>query len=321
NLLKFGNEIQVSQTGYLYIWVSNESENTEVWFDDLNVIHQKTLVAEATDYGVWGDVMRSQKWEDLEGKYRYGYQGKYAEKDEETGWNHFELREYDNIIGRWTTKDPKGQFYSPYVGMGNNPVGGVDPDGGYSKFGAAWRSAFNGGGKIYQSGDDGGKAVWGYNKDGVAHFGGDARNFWKPEAKSKSNDLLFNIGGYKGTVVSEITFGAQAGISVFELGTLDVNVASMEVYTTDPEHDGDGKTTVTNSFEASAFNAVGYKIGQEQKIRHSDYHSYRSDYKTFEGFKPLVRERGAGGSIDESIEIPIIGLKLLFGFEVRLKIQ
>ncbi|MFN7600718.1 MAG: hypothetical protein ACK5R0_04900, partial [Bacteroidota bacterium] len=70
NLLKFGNEIQVSQTGYLYIWVSNESENTEVWFDDLNVIHQKTLVAEATDYGVWGDVMRSQKWEDLEGKYR-----------------------------------------------------------------------------------------------------------------------------------------------------------------------------------------------------------------------------------------------------------
>jgi RHS repeat-associated protein len=64
------------------------------------------------------------------GKYRYGYQGKYAEKDEETGWNHFELREYDPVIGRWTAVDPKGQYYSPYVGMGNDPVSGTDPDGG-----------------------------------------------------------------------------------------------------------------------------------------------------------------------------------------------
>ncbi len=130
NLLKFGNDIQVSQTGYLYIWVSNESENTEVWFDDLNVIHQKTLVAETTDYGVWGDVMREQKWEDLDTKYRYGYQGKYSEKDDETGWSHFELREYDDITGRWFQTDPEAQYYSPYIGMGNDPVNGIDEDGG-----------------------------------------------------------------------------------------------------------------------------------------------------------------------------------------------
>ncbi|MCA6372851.1 MAG: hypothetical protein IM631_15875, partial [Cytophagales bacterium] len=58
-------------------------------------------------------MLREQKWVDLDAKYRYGYQGKYAEKDDETGWNHFELREYDPIIGRWTTKDPEGQFDSP----------------------------------------------------------------------------------------------------------------------------------------------------------------------------------------------------------------
>ncbi|MBI3218340.1 MAG: hypothetical protein HYZ44_02405 [Bacteroidetes bacterium] len=68
--------------------------------------------------------------ETLSQKYRYGYQGKYAERDEETGWNHFELREYDPVIGRWLQYDPKGQFYSPYVGMGNDPINGVDPDGG-----------------------------------------------------------------------------------------------------------------------------------------------------------------------------------------------
>ncbi|MCZ8072421.1 MAG: hypothetical protein O9311_18915 [Cytophagales bacterium] len=133
NLLKFENAIDVSQPGYLYVWVSNESEDTEVWFDDLNVVHQTTIVSQATDYETWGGVLREQKWGDMEGGYRWAYQGKYAEKDEETGWEHFELREYDDIRGQWTSMDPKGQFYSPYIGMGNNPVNGTDPDGGECK--------------------------------------------------------------------------------------------------------------------------------------------------------------------------------------------
>ncbi|WP_454880689.1 RHS repeat-associated core domain-containing protein [Sphingobacterium detergens] len=54
----------------------------------------------------------------------------YAEKDKETGWNNFELRNYDAAIGRWLTTDPKSQFHSPYVGMGNNPMSGIDKDGG-----------------------------------------------------------------------------------------------------------------------------------------------------------------------------------------------
>ena len=61
--------------------------------------------------------------------YRFGYQGQFAEKDEESGYNQFEARLYDPRIGRWLTTDPAGQFYSPYVGMGNDPVNGVDPDG------------------------------------------------------------------------------------------------------------------------------------------------------------------------------------------------
>lgn len=63
------------------------------------------------------------------GDYRYGYQGEFAEEDEETGFNHFEAREYDPVIGRWMVVDPARQFYSPYLSMGNNPVGNVDPDG------------------------------------------------------------------------------------------------------------------------------------------------------------------------------------------------
>jgi RHS repeat-associated protein len=69
--------------------------------------------------------------------YRYQYQGQFAEKDEETGWNHFELREYDAIIGRWMSFDPRRQYYSPYLSVGNNPISNIDPTGGEG--GPAWQ--------------------------------------------------------------------------------------------------------------------------------------------------------------------------------------
>ena len=66
--------------------------------------------------------------------YRYEYQGKFAEKDSVTGFNNFELRMYDGKIGRWLSTDPKHQYSSPYVGMGNNPVSGFDPTGATIRF-------------------------------------------------------------------------------------------------------------------------------------------------------------------------------------------
>ncbi len=62
----------------------------------------------------------------------YQYQGDYAEFDDETGWNEFELRNYDAQIGRFTGIDPYDQFASGYVGMGNDPVNLTDPSGGIS---------------------------------------------------------------------------------------------------------------------------------------------------------------------------------------------
>jgi RHS repeat-associated protein len=133
---------------YIYLWVSNESENTKVWFDDIKVTHVTTFVAQATDYGVWGDVLREQKTD--ESVYRYAYQGQFSERDLETGWTHFELREYDPVVGRWTATDPAGQYWSPYVGMGNDPVNGVDPDGAFKTWaGAALYSLFNGGDIVF----------------------------------------------------------------------------------------------------------------------------------------------------------------------------
>jgi RHS repeat-associated protein len=67
---------------------------------------------------------------------RYGYQGQERENTFALNLNEFEARHYacpdeggDPQIGRWMVPDPANQFASPYVGMGNEWVSGVDPDG------------------------------------------------------------------------------------------------------------------------------------------------------------------------------------------------
>lgn len=51
-------------------------------------------------------------------------------KNTKLSYNHFQLRDYDFVIGRWMNPDPYRQYASPYVAFGNNPVNRVDPDGG-----------------------------------------------------------------------------------------------------------------------------------------------------------------------------------------------
>ncbi len=83
------------------------------------------------DYYPGGGVMPGRNWN--ANTYRYGYQGqeKVAGMDEVNGWDNFELRMWNSSIVRWMSPDPYGQFASAYIGMGNNPVNGRDPDGGY----------------------------------------------------------------------------------------------------------------------------------------------------------------------------------------------
>ncbi|MEM9648648.1 MAG: RHS repeat-associated core domain-containing protein, partial [Bacteroidota bacterium] len=64
------------------------------------------------------------------GGYRYGYQGQFSEKDDETGHNFFERRLYDARIMRWLRPDDvRRTSQSPYMAMGNNPILHGDPDG------------------------------------------------------------------------------------------------------------------------------------------------------------------------------------------------
>jgi RHS repeat-associated protein len=60
---------------------------------------------------------------------RFAYQGQFAEEDGETGYNAFEARLWDNRIARWMSPDPAGQYWSPFLGMGNNGINYIDKNG------------------------------------------------------------------------------------------------------------------------------------------------------------------------------------------------
>jgi len=51
------------------------------------------------------------------------------ELDDETGLYNFNARFFDSSLGRFYSVDPEGQFSSPYVYAGNNPVAYIDPSG------------------------------------------------------------------------------------------------------------------------------------------------------------------------------------------------
>ncbi|MCG8400652.1 MAG: RHS repeat-associated core domain-containing protein [Firmicutes bacterium] len=130
--------MSIEGNGYLYIYMANKSnEGVNVYFDDVparrNISEGGEVqlidapVTNASDYYPFGLAMAGRSYSSE--KYRFGYQGQFAEMDEETGWNSFELRMYEPVIGRWLTTDPERQYSSPYLGMGNDPISGIDPDG------------------------------------------------------------------------------------------------------------------------------------------------------------------------------------------------
>ncbi len=122
--------IKVPKNGYAYIYISNNSNNS-VYFDNLEVNHNRGQMVEENHYYPFGLKIKTLGGRAFDkGQNKFGYQGAYAEEEEETEWNEFDLRMYNPQIGLWNGVDPMDEFASPYIGMGSNPVNLVDPSGG-----------------------------------------------------------------------------------------------------------------------------------------------------------------------------------------------
>jgi RHS repeat-associated protein len=60
---------------------------------------------------------------------KFTYNRKELTEDHGLNWYEFGWRMYDAQIGRWHQVDPKDEFLSPYVYVGNKPLVFIDPDG------------------------------------------------------------------------------------------------------------------------------------------------------------------------------------------------
>ncbi len=120
-----------NKNGYVYIYLSNESQNIPVYFDDLQIIHNRGAIVEDNAYYPHGlKIQGISAKSALKPNTKQGYQGSFSEKDDETGYNEFALRSYDPQIGRWIQVDPYDVESGVYNGMINDPVNLFDIDGG-----------------------------------------------------------------------------------------------------------------------------------------------------------------------------------------------
>jgi RHS repeat-associated protein len=137
--MKLRLDVEITETFPVKVEISmqNYDVSQTVYFDDLLVRHTTGPVVTENHFYPYGQRNEGLSWtRQYLRSYGRGYQGQNTRFDEETGYDNFELRLYDARVGRWMSTDPMGQHYSPYVGMGNDPVNRADPDGGWDWYGS-----------------------------------------------------------------------------------------------------------------------------------------------------------------------------------------
>jgi RHS repeat-associated protein len=80
------------------------------------------LVRTYYDYDALGNVIRIGTTNEV----KYQFTG---QEFDETGLHNYRARLYDSDLGKFYAADPAGQFASPYLYAGNNPIVFVDPNG------------------------------------------------------------------------------------------------------------------------------------------------------------------------------------------------
>jgi len=133
-------QIKIKKSGYLYIWVSNETKGWDVFFDNLKVTDYVGPMLEENHYYPFGLSMAGISDKALKGwypenKYRYNKGSELQNKEflDGTGLETYEtqLRTLDPQVGRWWQVDPKiDQGYenvSPYSSMNDGPIRYNDP--------------------------------------------------------------------------------------------------------------------------------------------------------------------------------------------------
>lgn len=128
-------DVAVNKSGYLYVYVSNETPNIDVFFDNLQVTHIRGPILEETHYYPFGLTMAGISSKSL----NFGKEDKYkfnggTELNTSFNVNLYEtsFRSLDPQLGRFWQIDPLTESHpnlTSYSFVGNNPLRYNDPYG------------------------------------------------------------------------------------------------------------------------------------------------------------------------------------------------
>ena len=125
-------ELAVKEPGYVYIYLSNESDSeVEVYFDDFSVEHMKSKVIQTQDYYPFGLTYNSFSRENSI-KQSYLYNAKELQDELDLNWHDYGARMYDATLSRFSKLDPfceKYHIWTPYGYAINNPIRYIDYNG------------------------------------------------------------------------------------------------------------------------------------------------------------------------------------------------
>ena len=125
--------LAVGRNGYLYVFVSNETPNIDVFFDNLQVTHIHGPILEESHYYPFGLTMAgisSKAANVLENRKKFTSQE--LNSDLGLDWYEFRYRMHDPQTGRFTQIDPladKFIYNSTYAYAENKPTLGIDLEG------------------------------------------------------------------------------------------------------------------------------------------------------------------------------------------------
>lgn len=128
------NDMPISKNGFLYIYVSNETPNIDVFFDNLQVTHVRGQILEEAHYYPFGLIQSGISYKaagTVQNKEKT-FQGQRFDDDLGLNWVQFKWRNHDPQIGRFIEIDPLSEKYvynSTYAFSENKVISHVELEG------------------------------------------------------------------------------------------------------------------------------------------------------------------------------------------------